>query len=85
VTLQVTQFPNIVATNPTTGLPLTGVTLAAVTGQSTVCTGTTGQQSTPTFVATGGFINDVSFTPSVTSGVNFITAPVVTGILLTQY
>jgi hypothetical protein len=82
VTLQVTQFPNIVATNPTTGLPLTGLTLTALTGPSTVCSGTAGQQPTPTFAATGGFINDVSFTPSVTSGVNFITAPISTGILL---
>ena len=76
VTLQVTQFPNIVATNPTTGLPLTGVTFTAVTGQSTICTGNPGQQATPTFTVTGGFINNnVSFTPSVASGVNFITAP----------
>jgi hypothetical protein len=82
VTLQVTQFPNIVATNPTTGLPLTGVTLTAVTGQSTVCTGNAGQQATPTFVVTGGLISNVSITSSVASGVNFITTPVSAGISL---
>jgi len=78
VNLTVTGTPAVVAlSNPVNGssTPLTSITLSAVVGQSSVCTGSTIATGAPSFLTNGGTLGSASFASSVASGVNFITAP----------
>jgi hypothetical protein len=98
VLLTIAPTPSIVGQNnlnPINGIgqpsgPLTGITLSAIVGQTTVCTGPSGTvtttpaqvQANPTFFTSGGVLGNGSFTSSVSSGVNFITAPTNTNFSL---
>jgi len=87
ISLTVAALPSIIGQNnletSTVISPLTGITLTANVGQTTVCTGIPGQpsngqlQANPYFYTSGGTLGGLSFASSTPVGTpNFITFPI---------